>query len=49
LAGSALVETHDETQVSERRYLSEGSMAVCWSAGQRTSHTALSTALDVGT
>jgi putative transposase len=28
LAGSVLVETHDEWQVSECRYLSEGSMAL---------------------
>jgi Transposase, Mutator family len=28
LAGTVLVETHDEWQVSERRYLSEGSMAL---------------------
>ena len=28
LAGCVLVETHDEWQVSERRYLSEGSMAL---------------------
>ncbi|GAB3976548.1 hypothetical protein GCM10029978_063720 [Actinoallomurus acanthiterrae] len=28
LAGSVLVETHDESQVSDRRYLSEGSMAL---------------------
>jgi transposase-like protein len=28
LAGSVLVETHDEWQVSDRRYLSEGSMAL---------------------
>jgi putative transposase len=28
LAGSVLVETHDEWQVAERRYLSEGSMAL---------------------
>jgi putative transposase len=28
LAGSVLVEAHDEWQVSERRYLSEGSMAL---------------------
>jgi hypothetical protein len=28
LAGSVLVETHDEWQVSERRYLSEGSTAL---------------------
>ena len=28
LAGSVLVETHDEWQVGERRYLSEGSMAL---------------------
>jgi putative transposase len=28
LAGSVLVETHDEWQVSERRYLSEGPMAL---------------------
>ena len=27
LAGSVLIETHDEWQVSDRRYLSEGSMA----------------------
>ena len=28
LAGAALVEAHDEWQVSDRRYLSEGSMAL---------------------
>ena len=28
LAGSVLIELHDEWQVSERRYLSEGSMAM---------------------
>jgi putative transposase len=28
LAGSVLVEAHDEWQVSERRYLSEGSLAL---------------------
>jgi hypothetical protein len=28
LAGSVLVETHDEWQVSDRRYLSESSMAL---------------------
>ena len=28
LTGSVLVETHDEWQVSDRRYLSEGSMAL---------------------
>jgi putative transposase len=28
LAGAVLVEAHDECQVSERRYLSEGSMAL---------------------
>jgi putative transposase len=27
LAGAVLIETHDEGQVAERRYLSEGSMA----------------------
>jgi hypothetical protein len=27
LAGSVLIETHDEWQVSDRRYLSEGSIA----------------------
>jgi hypothetical protein len=27
LAGSVLIEVHDEWQVSDRRYLSEGSMA----------------------
>lgn len=28
LAGCVLIEVHDEWQVSERRYLSEGSMAL---------------------
>ena len=28
LAGSVLIETHDEWQVCDRRYLSEGSMAL---------------------
>jgi putative transposase len=27
LAGAVLIEAHDEMQVAERRYLSEGSMA----------------------
>jgi putative transposase len=32
LAGAVLVETHDERQVSDRRYLSEGSMALLTNA-----------------
>jgi len=34
LAGSVLLEVHDEWQISERRYLSEGSMAKIYEADQ---------------
>ena len=34
LAGAVLIETHDECQVAERRYLSEGSMALLAPTGQ---------------
>ena len=34
LAGAVLVEAHDEWQVSDRRYLSEGSMALLTQAGK---------------
>jgi hypothetical protein len=33
LAGSVLLEVHDEWQVTERRYLSEGSMAKLYESG----------------
>jgi len=34
LAGSVLLEVHDEWQVAERRYLSEGSMAKLYETDQ---------------
>ena len=37
LAGSVLIETHDEWQVSDRRYLSEGSMAQLQTPATETS------------
>jgi putative transposase len=36
LAGAVLIETHDEWQVAERRYLSEGSMAKLTTTGDDT-------------
>ena len=40
LAGSVLVETHDEWQVSDRRYLSEGSMALLDTTNNNTKEVA---------
>ncbi len=40
LAGSVLVETHDEWQVSDRRYLSEASMATVLTTAQPTKEVA---------
>jgi hypothetical protein len=36
LAGAVLVEAHDERQVSDRRYLSEGSIALLQPAPDRS-------------
>ena len=40
LAGAVLVEAHDERQVSDRRYLSEGSMALLNRPNQSTKEVA---------
>jgi putative transposase len=39
LAGAVLIEAHDEWQVAERRYLSEGSMAKLLSTGDDAART----------
>jgi putative transposase len=39
LAGAVLIEAHDEWQVAERRYLSEGSMVKLLSTGDDAART----------